>query len=173
MRFIYLSTTKENDLFGNWNDALDFFKDYLSDSEKYFNISERKISKEKFDVGEDVFFVLPWLEYGYYTYIIIAYAKAGSSIENTGEEQYPYCFEINADTLKIFPNGIDIQYFQNFIDDDKQGLSKRITLSGNIKSNKFTGSISWAHFESDDSKKIMDWFKEVVLSENVGYIAKW
>lgn len=174
MRFIYLSTTYENELFGTWSDALDFFRDYLTGEEEIFNISKGKIDKNKFDVGEDIFFLIPEKVYGYYTYMVIAYATAGGPLENTGKVDYPQCFKIDAESLKIFTDGIDIRYLQNFIDDATQNLSKRVNLSGNINNNQFTGSSSWVYFDATDSKIIMDWFKEITIDEpNFKYIAKW
>lgn len=170
MRFIYLSTqikgyeTKEN--------AINSFKEYLIGPDNKFHISEGKIDINKFDIGEDIFFLHPQKVFGYYTYKVVAYCRAGSGIKETIDDNdrlFPYYFEINLDTLKIFVDGIDVKYLQNFINDANNGISKNVKIVGAIKNNGngFNGSSSWVYFDKQDSAKIMEWFRTVMFEENI------
>lgn len=82
------------------------------------------------------------------------------------ENLYPYYFKINPETLRIFINGIDIKYFQNYIDDSTNNIDA-VNFTGSIKGNRFTGSQSWIYFDKETSKQIMEWFREVVFEENI------
>lgn len=169
MRFIYLSTkiegyeTKEN--------AINSFKDYLRGTEDEFHISDGKIDKNKFHVEEDIFFLHPQKVFGYYTYKIMAYCRASSGIKKTidiNDRLSPYYFEINLDSLKIFVDGIDVKYLQNFINDDNSNI-KKVNIVGAVKNNGngFNGSSSWIYFDKQDSAKIMEWFRNVIIEENI------
>ncbi|MBZ9621426.1 hypothetical protein G9F71_000780 [Clostridium sp. FP2] len=170
MRFIYLSTkiegneTKEN--------AINSFKNYLREPDDKFHISEGKIDISKFDEGEDIFFLHPEKVFGYYTYKIVAYCRAGSGIKKTVDNSgslFPYYFEINSDSLKIFVDGIDVKYIQNFVNDSNNDISKNVNIVGAVKNNGngFNGSSSWVYFDKQDSIKIMKWFRAVILEENI------
>lgn len=167
MRFIYLSTTNEQE-YQTKESTINSFKEYFG-GEYNFHITERKIDKNKFDVGEDIFFLRAEKEFGYYTYKIVAYCRSGSKIEETEQtdvSSYPYYFKINPDTLKIFIEGIDIKYFQNFIDDINNDIIP-VKFTGSINGNRFTGSQSWIYFDKKDSAKIMEWFRTVIIEENI------
>lgn len=168
MRFIYLSTTKEEE-YKTVESTIDSFKDYLKGPYKRFHISDGKIDKSKFDIGEDIFFLRAQKVFGYYTYEIVAYCKAGSGITPAGKNggnQYPYYFEIDTNSLRIFTGGIDIKYFQNFINDDTNNI-KKVNFTGAINGNEFNGPSSWIYFDKQDSDKIMKWFRETVFNENI------
>jgi hypothetical protein len=169
MRFIYLSTkikgfeTKEN--------TINSFKDYLRELDDKFHISEGKIDISKFNKDEDILFLHPEKIFGYYTYKILAYCRAGSGVKETQDNDgilFPYYFEINSDSLKIFVDGIDVKYIQNFINDDNNNI-KKVNIVGAVKNNGngFNGSSSWIYFDKQDSAKIMEWFREVILEENI------
>ena len=170
MRFIYLSTqiegyeTKEN--------AINSFKEYLTGQYNKFHISEKKIAISKFDEGEDIFFLHPEKVFGYYTYEILAYCRACSGIKETVDtddgRRFPYYFEINSDNLKIFVDGIDVKYIQNFINDDNNNI-KKVNIVGAVKNNGngFNGSSSWVYFDKQDSAIIMEWFRAVIIEENI------
>jgi len=167
MRFIYLSTTKEQE-YQTKESTINSFKEYLG-GEYNFHITERKIDKNKFDVSEDIFFLRAEEQFGYHTYKIVAYCRSGSKIEETEKSDgspYPYYFKINPDTLKIFTEGIDIKYFQNFVDDRNNHINS-VKFTGSINGNKFTGPQSWIYFDKCDSEKIMVWFRKVILEENI------
>lgn len=169
MRLIYLSTqingyeTKEN--------AINSFKYYLKRKEDKFHISCGKIDKSKFNEEEDIFFLHPEVVFGYYTYKILAYCRAGSGIKETiegNDDLFPYYFEIKSDSLKIFIDGIDVKYLQNFVNDDSNDI-KKVNIVGAVKNNGngFNGSSSWIYFDKNDSAKIMEWFRKVILEENI------
>jgi hypothetical protein len=169
MRLIYLSTkiegyeTKEN--------TVASFKDYLKGKEKRFYISDGKIDKNKFDKGEDILFLHPQMVFGYYTYKIMAYCKSDSDIRETPQNNndlFPHYFEIKADSLKIFVDGIDVKYLQNFVNDDSNDI-KKVNIVGAVKSNGngFNGSSSWIYFDKQDSTKVMEWLREVIIEEDI------
>lgn len=167
MRFIYLSTTNEES-FKTKESTINFFKEYLT-GEYDFHIPERRIDRNKFDIGEDIFFSRAEKVCGYYTYKIVAYCRSSSRIEETymkDENLYPYYFKINPATLRIFIDGIDIKYFQNYIDDPTNNVDA-VNFTGSIKGNRFTGSQSWVYFDKETSKQIMEWFRGVVFEENI------
>ncbi|ERI95246.1 hypothetical protein HMPREF1982_00387 [Clostridiales bacterium oral taxon 876 str. F0540] len=168
MRFIYLSTTKEKE-YETKESTINSFKDYLKGSYRKFHISDGKIDKSKFDVGEDIFFLRAEKVLGYYTYKVVAYCKSNSEIRKTENDDlnvYPFYFEINSDTLRIFIEGIDIKYFQNFINDTANNI-KKVNFTGSIKGNEFNGPSSWIYFDKEDSSKIMEWFRRIVIEENI------
>ncbi|WP_186431378.1 hypothetical protein [Clostridium sp. BSD9I1] len=171
MRFIYLSTTKEKE-YETKESTINSFKDYLRGSYKKFHISDGKIDKNKFEVNEDIFFLRAEKVLGYYTYKVIAYCKSRSDIKKTEENDldlYPYYFEINPNSLRIFVDGIDIKYFQNFVNDASNGI-KKVNFTGSIKGNQFNGPTSWIYFDKTDSAKIMEWFRTVIIEENIQVI---
>lgn len=165
MRFIYLSTTSEPE-YETKESTINSFKEFFG-GEYNFHITERKIDKNKFNVGEDIFFLRAEKEFGYYTYKIVAYCRSSSRIEETNDGgDYPYYFKINPDSLRIFIEGIDIKYIQNFVDDPNNTINS-VNFTGSINNNKFTGSQSWIYFDKQDSAKIMEWFRKVIIQENI------
>ncbi|WP_156456394.1 hypothetical protein [Abyssisolibacter fermentans] len=56
MIFVYLSTTKEL-VFKTKESTIQFFKDFLKGNRKKFPISSGKIDRNKFNIGEDIFFL--------------------------------------------------------------------------------------------------------------------
>lgn len=165
MRFIYLSKTSEPE-YETKESAINSFKEYLLGEDKFY-ITEGKIDKKKFDVGEDIFFLRAEKEFGYYTYKIVAYCRSSSRVEEANDGgDYPYYFKINPDNLKIFIHEIDVKYFQNFIDDPNNNISS-VNFTGSINNNKFTGSQSWIYFDKQASVQIMEWFRKVIIEENI------
>lgn len=169
MRFIYLSTTKENDIFGTRESTIKFFKDYFEpNADTRFYFGDRKIDKSKFKAGEDVFFLRADKTLDYYSYEVIAYCRAKSEVYDGIAPIAPnkHYFEIDPQTLRIFKRKIDINSFQQYIDDPKTKV-KSVKLAGNIEHNQFNGPYSWIYFDDKDSKEIMGWFRRVVLSDEI------
>lgn len=170
MRFIYLSTKIEG--FKRKENAINTFKEYLRGTEKLFDFSEGKIDKNKFEKGEDIFFLHPQIIFGYYTYKIVAYCRASSDVKekvSSEDSDFPYYFEIDLDSFRIFVDGIDAKYMQNFINDPTNKISKNPKIIGAIKNNGngFNGPSSWVYFDKKDSEKIMKWFRNIILDENI------
>lgn len=171
MRFIYLSTTADEE-FTTKESTIETFKGYLYRNNKFL-ITERKIDRKKFQSGEDIFFLRAEKEFGYYTYKIVAYCRAGSNIienENIDNDKYPFYFVIDSSTLRIFKNGIDVYYVQKFIDNNQD--IKQVNFTGSIDVNAFRGHQPWIYFDIDDSKKIISWFREIIRNENIQMICK-
>ena len=168
MRFIYLSKTQEAACFGTKSMTVDYFGKYFLDPNKVFNFSERKIAKNKFEIGEDIFFLLADKDaHGEYTYLVMAYCKSASTVVSNNANVYPYNFNIDRDTLKIFEDGIDVKYFNEYVYINKiNNVNRNNYFSSNIENGtKFTGPVSWLYFGNRDSQKIMKWFKELIFNK--------
>jgi len=168
MRFIYLSTTKESEIFNSRESTVRFFKEYMEENaDTKFHFGDRKIAKNKFKEHEDIFFLRADKTLGYYSYEVIAYCRSKSGVKDTtSNPPYTHYFDIDPTTLRIFKRHIDIKSFQQFIDDPKNKV-KSVDFTGNIDSNKFSGPYSWIYFDDTESKIIMDWFTDRVLIEEI------
>ncbi|MDU6039840.1 hypothetical protein [Clostridium beijerinckii] len=55
---------------------------------------------------------------------------------------------------------------QNFVDDPNNTFNP-VNFTVSINNNRFTGSQSWIYFDKHDSVKIMEWFRKVIIEENI------
>ena len=173
MRFIYLSTTKEKGDFETIEKTVKYFEAFITDPEKDFNFKS-KISRKKFGPDEDVFFLKTAKVDGKNTFIVIAYGKSSTAVleqSKEGFEEYPHCFKLDPQKLKIFPDGIDVDYFNSFIYDNKiRGIIKKDFFTSNISKGKYIGSPAWRYFEEDDARLIMEWFKNFIFDYCICFI---
>lgn len=175
MRFIYLSTTKEKGDFETIEKTVKYFEAFIKEPEKHFNFKS-KISRKNFRPDEDIFFLKTARIEGKNTFIIVAYARSATAVleqPEKGYADYPYCFKLASNSLKIFPDGIDIEYFNSFIYEKKiRGITKRDFFTSNISKGKYIGSPAWRYFNDEDSDLIMDWFKDFLFEHTVYFLSK-
>lgn len=175
MRFIYLSTTKEKGDFETIDKAAKYFEAFKKEPEKDFNFRS-KISRKNFRPDEDIFFLKTARIKDENTFIVIAYARSASAVleqQKKGYGDYPYCFKLDTGSVKIFPDGIDIEYFNRFIYEKKiRGITKTDFFTSNISNGKYIGSPAWRYFNEEDSKLIMSWFKEFLFDHTVYFLSK-
>lgn len=175
MRFIYLSTTKEKGDFETIEKAVKYFKAFIKEPDKDFNFRS-KISKKYFSPNEDIFFLITARVNGINTFVVVAYGKSATAVldqSKKGYEDYPYYFKLDSKNIKIFPDGIDIEYFNNFIYEKRiKGVTKTDFFTSNILKGRYIGSPAWRYFNDGDSKLIMDWFKDFIFNHSVFFLNK-
>ncbi|MFX4261648.1 hypothetical protein ACOBQJ_05565 [Pelotomaculum propionicicum] len=174
MRFIYLSTTKEKGDLETIEKAVKYFEAFIKEPEKHFNFKS-KISRKNFRPDEDIFFLKTARIEGKNTFIVVAYARSATAVLEQPEKGYgyPYCFKLASNSLKIFPDGIDIEYFNSFIYEKKiRGITKRDFFTSNISDGKYIGSPAWRYFNEEDSDLIMNWFKDFLFDHTVYFLSE-
>jgi hypothetical protein len=175
MRFIYLSTAKEKGDLETIEKAVKYFEAFIKEPEKVFNFKS-KISRKNFSPDEDIFFLKTGKVDGKNTFIVIAYGKSVTAVldqSKKGYEEYPYCFKLDPKNLKIFPDGIDIEYFNSFIYEKRiKGITKVDFFTSNISNGKYIGSPAWRYFNEKDSKLIMNWFKEFLFDHTIYFLSE-
>lgn len=175
MRFIYLSTTKEKSDFETIEKAVKYFEAFIKDPDKAFNFKS-KISRKNFRAEEDIFFLKTARIKGNNTFIVIAYARSATAVLEQPKKEYsdyPYCFKLDTNSVKIFPDGIDIEYFNSFIYEKRiKGITKTDFFTSNISNGRYIGSPAWRYFNDEDSELIMDWFKEFSFDHTVFFLSE-
>lgn len=173
MRFIYLSTTKEKGDFETIEKSVKYFEAFISEPEKDFNFKS-KISRKNFSLNEDIFFLKTAKRNGKNTYIVVAYGRSSTAIlaqTKTGYENYPYYFRLEPKYMKIFPDGIDIEYFNSFIYENQiRGITKPDFFTSNISHGRYIGSPAWRYFKGEDAERIMVWFKDFLFNNTAYFV---
>jgi hypothetical protein len=133
-----------------------------------------KISRRHFNPHEDIFFLKTAKRNGKNTYIIVAYGRSSTSVlEQTkkGFEDYPHYFRLDPKSMKIFPDGIDIENFNKFIYENKiRGIQKPDFFTSNISNGRYIGSPAWRYFKEEEARLIMEWFKDFIFDHSVCFI---
>ena len=175
MRFIYLSTTKEKGDFETNERAVKYFEGFIKERDKLFNFRS-KISRKNFKPDEDIFFLKMGKVEGKNTFIIIAYARSATAVLDQPKKEYadyPYCFRLDPGSVKIFPDGIDIHYFNSFIcERGLRGITKTNFFTSNISKGRYIGSPAWRRFNEEDARLIMGWFKELLFDHTFCFLSK-
>ncbi len=174
MRFIYLSVTKEKGSFETIEKAVNYFESFIKDAGKEFNF-KGKINRKHFEVNEDIFFLRKGEDRP--SYMVIAYARSSTGIleqHKKGYEEYPYFFKLDAKSVKIFPEGIDIEHFNEFVCERRiRGILKANFFTSNILNGRFIGSPAWRYFAGEDAEAVMAWFKEYLFNHTIYFVSQY